>query len=243
MEWKHKCDIEWLCSRQGYLTASSIKKLLPVTATGRPRKVTDLDRMKVWASSLVDIREDDCWSYGAAARGHILEPYAIAELNDMLEEETFFHWDDIVVTRPGRYLAFSPDAMNIPMSHENWDDVTAIAEVKSYSHEKHLSLVFTEKDKLEERWQIAAAMALLENISHAYLVLYDPSMPDYGIVAIRYDRDDLEKEIETILQIESDWKDFVIENHSLPGDRIVSFGIRSEDDIIKEVEARQRLNP
>jgi len=243
MEWKHKCNIDWLYERQGYLTASSIKRLLPVTATGRPRKVTDVDRMKVWASSLVEIREEDCWSYGAAARGHLLEPYAVAELNDMLEDEVFFHWDDLVVTRPGRHLAFSPDAMNIPMTHKDWSDVTAIAEVKSYSHEKHLSLAFTEKEKLEERWQIAAAMALMDDIKHAYLVLYDPSMPDYDTVAIRYDRDDLEDEIVTVLKVEKDWSDFMIKNHSLPGDRILSTGMKSEDEIIEEIEARQRLNP
>ena len=77
MDWKHKCSLDWLRERQRYLTATDVKSLIPVTKTGRPRKITDMERLKVRASKMVTLTEEDCWSYGAAARGHLLEPYAI----------------------------------------------------------------------------------------------------------------------------------------------------------------------
>ena len=84
MNWEHKCSLEWLLERQKYLTASDIKSLVPVTRTGRPRKVDDEAYFRVLASKLTKLTSEDCWSFGAAARGHILEPYAIDALNVML---------------------------------------------------------------------------------------------------------------------------------------------------------------
>lgn len=251
MEWKHKCDINWLRERQKFLTATDIKNLLPVTKTGRKREVGDADYMKVMANKMTMITEEDCLSYGAAARGHIMEPYAINALNDILVEmngnfdEQFYHWDDKIIHRHGRLIAFSPDAMDIQMNASN-EEPHAIAEVKSYSAEKHLITAYTPKDQIEERWQIATAMALLDSIDHAFLVLFNPKMKYRKTFVIRFDRDELANEIKTILDVEEKWREF---RESGPltkrpaNGAIHSHHGGNETNIMHEVELRQKLNP
>lgn len=250
MEWKHKCDLDWLRERQKYLTASEIRKLLPVTATGRKRNVTDLDRLKVLSGKMVELTEEDTWSYGAAARGHLLEPYAIDALNHHMvkiaSDEKFWWWDDKLVSVPGRAIAFSPDAMNVPMT-DNYEAPSAIAEVKSYSAEKHLALAYTPKEKIEERWQIATAMALLSNIDHACLVLFNPKMRERSVFVLEFNRWELEDEIGTILDVEMKWRGFLKSgihtkmspNHGLYSNTYAS----GEENIIKEILDKQGLNP
>lgn len=253
MKWEHRCSLDWLRERQRYLTASDIKSLLPVTKTGRSRTVTDLDMIKVMSSKMIELTEEDCMSYGAAARGHLLEPYAIDALNEMLlemngsEAEKFYWWDDEVVSLPGRSLAFSPDAMNVTMDDvDPAGDVTAIAEVKSYSPEKHITTAYTPKREIEERWQIATAMALLPNIDHAYLVLFNPKMKQRKTFVIRFDRSDLLHEIDIILDVEKSWDHFIdsgmLNHHSVNGAVWSTLG-GNEVDIAAEIEQRQALNP
>lgn len=251
MKWEHKCDIGWLRQRQHYLTASDIKSLLPVTKTGRKREVSDADYLKVMASKMVTLTDEDCMSYGAAARGHILEPYAIDALNTVLREmqgqeaEQFHWWDDMLVVKHGRAIAFSPDAMDVPMGDSTLVP-HAIAEVKSYEATRHLLTAYTPKDQIEERWQIATPMALLDSIDHAYLVLFNPKMKYRKTFVIRFDRDELKDEIEMILQVEENWKDFR-ERGPLTkrpdNGAIHSHHGGSEEDIIAEIERKLKLNP
>ena len=217
MKWEHKCSIDWLRERQRFITASDIKGLLPVTKTGRPRVVTDIDRLKVMASKMIDIDDEDCMSYGVMARGHILEPYAIEALNKMViqmngslkQADHMYWWDDKIVSVEGRSLAFSPDAMDVPMDDPDYlDKVTSIAEIKCYDAAHHLAVAYSEPDQIEERWQIASAMALLPNIDHAYLVLYNPKMVERKIFAITFTRKDLKKEIDMVLEVEKEWDKF-----------------------------------
>jgi hypothetical protein len=215
--------------------------------------VTDEDYLKVLAGKMVTLTEEDCMSYGAAARGHILEPYAIEALNKTLESEqgvdheTFYWWDDILVRNRGRQLAFSPDAMNMPMELvDDIDKVTAIAEVKSYEASKHLSTAYMPKNQIEERWQIASAMALLPNIDHAYLVLFNPKLKFRKTFVIRFDREELKSEIDLILQTETKWKKFREEGpmtREPENGAIHSHYGGNEVSIMKEVEAQQLLNP
>lgn len=249
MEWKHKCSLDWLKERQHYLTASEIRKLLPVTSTGRSRTVTDADRIKIMSYKMVTLTEEDTWSYGAAARGHIMEPYAIATLNEILssmgKDEQFYWWDDMLVKKPSRRIAFSPDAMNIPMT-TNFEAPSAIAEVKSYGAERHLMTAYTPKDQIDERWQIATAMALYDSIEHGYLVLFNPKMKIRRTFVILFDRSELKKEIEMICKVEEDWTKF-IESGLLTkrpaNGAIYSSRGGSEESIIKIEEEKQRLNP
>lgn len=244
MKWEHKCSLEWLQQRQKHLTASDIKKLLPFTPTGRARKITDEDRMRVLSSKLANLTEDDCMSYGAAARGHILEPYAVSDLNNIIGKNMFYHWDDILVTgEVDPILGFSPDAADVPMS-EPFSSATAIAEIKSYSDEKHLCRYYGDKTKFEERWQIAHAMATRYNIDVGYLIFYNPRFYDSfsSLAAFMYTRVDLMKEIETIMTIVDDWEKFLTSNHCPPP---LYFGgcTYSEQKIYELEKEKAGLNP
>lgn len=254
-KWMHKCRLSWLRARQQYLTASDVKDLLPVTKTGRPRKITEMDYLKVLARKEVMLTEDDCISVGAAARGHILEPYAIQLLNAISRASwlTLYHWDDAIVVKPGRRLAFSPDAMSARQvssaSMVNVETISGesitIAEVKSYSPEKHFICGHTKKEDLEERWQIATAMALDKRIDTAYLLFYNPSMVDQRLYVIKYKRNDLVDEIATVLMVEHNWDEFIDK-------KIVTYGNifqhpfytgQYEEDIIAKIKKEDKLNP
>lgn len=249
MKWEHRCDLAWLKERQEYLTASDIRSLVPLTKTGRRREVTELDYLKVFAAKSVKLTAEDCMSYGAAARGHLLEPYAVDALNQVLanvlgdDADTFFWWDDVLVKEPGREIAFSPDAMNVPMT-KNFEAPSAIAEIKCYEASKHMAVAHTMKDEIEERWQIATAMALEPTISHAYLVLFNPKVRARKTYVIRFDRCELENEIEMVVDVEDRWRRFRVSMpKTLPNGGISSLAGKDESLIIEEIEARQRLNP
>lgn len=241
MKWEHKCSLDWLKARQRYITASDIKNLLPVTKTGRPRKVTDLDRLKVLASKEVELTDEDTMSYGAMARGHILEPYAVEMFNG-IRPQRFYHWDDFLVTMPCESLAFSPDAMDIPMG-EDPTKATAIMEIKSYSPAQHLSVAYTPKAEIEERWQVASAMALLPNIEKAYLVLYNPGMMRKMFI-VQWDRDELADEIDMVREVVRDWDEFEAKRaYSFPPDATWSGMGIDESTIVEDLERAKGLNP
>jgi hypothetical protein len=224
MKWQHKCSLDWLRARQNFLTASDIKDLLPVTRTGRKRTVSDEDYLKVLSRKCSLITEDDCMSYGAMARGHIMEPYAIEMFNSICTNvgaPELYHWDDKIVTSTiaiDHYpLAFSPDAVDIPMDSNLLlhpvDTVTtlggltprSIGEIKSYSPERHMICGNTAPEDLEERWQIATAMAVCSMIETAYLIFYNPSMREQMYVKV-YHRSMLDKELEMIDETYAEWR-------------------------------------
>lgn len=248
MKWEHRCSLDWLRERQQHLTASDVRALVPVTRTGRSRDVGDQEYIKVAASKMVELTEEDCLSFGAAARGHMLEPFAVDALNEILteaqgpEHETFFWWDDKVLG--DGTLAFSPDALDVPMGSK--DRPTAIAEIKSYSAERHLHTAYLPKELIEERWQIATAMASCESIDHGYLVLFNPSMKSRRLFVITFDRDELREEIEAVLKVRDRWVDFwesgPLSRH-MPNDGIWMKTSQDERSIIEEISESQRLNP
>jgi hypothetical protein len=251
-KWFHTCDLEWMKARQRVLTATDIKELLPVTKTGRKRTVDDENYFKVIVKKLVNIALDDCKSTGAAARGHILEPYAIDRYNEIDYGSNIWlhHWDDVVVTRSGAdafSLAFSPDAMDIgydksmiPMVSEVEPNV--IGEVKSYSAERHLSCGYAPKQQLEERWQIATAMAVKESIREAYLLFYNPSMSKQLFI-VDYDRQDLASEIDIILEVEEKWLDWVKKFDHKESYFCVLGGKNEELQIVRNIMDSEKMNP
>lgn len=222
--WRHTCSLAWLQARQRFLTATDVKELLPFTKTGRKRVVDDATYMKVFSRKLCSLSSSDCKSSGAAARGHILEPFAIEMFNRLYEkEELAFHWDDVIITdpkRPAFGLAFSPDGLNVPMDYEirrtgdpvySFDQAfppTRLYEVKSYGVDKHYLCGMADKMDLEEKWQIASAMVVCDTIEKAYLIFFNPSA-EYQMFVHCYSREDLEDEIKTIEQIEKDWIEWV----------------------------------
>lgn len=212
MNWKHRTSMQWLQRRRGRLTASAIHSLVPYTATGRPKKITDADLMKVYAKMQAIPTEDDCISSGAAARGHIMEPYAIESFNQSITwAEKLFHWDDVCIYGdPSQHplLAWSPDALSVP---ENSHDLPlSMGEVKSYAADKHLLKAMSDPMALEERWQIATAMAVSPSIDIAYLILFNPDMPaSMQLYYHRYTRLELKEEIKTVCEIERSMIDLI----------------------------------
>lgn len=206
--WVHECSLDWLKKRQEYLTASDVRQLIPVTKTGRERKVTDDDRLKVLASKMVELTEEDCMSYGAAARGHIMEPYALMLLKQMLGGDIYW-WDDEVIPKGGKGgLAFSPDGLDVPdMGSIHQADM--VYEVKSYSPERHLATAYARRSQVEERWQIATAMAVMPELSEGWLVLFCPKLETDRLCVLHWYRDELRDEIAIIEKVESDWLDFM----------------------------------
>ena len=255
MLWKHKCNLDWMKTRQCYLTASDIKELLPVTKTGRTRKVTEENFWKVYANKVVQLTEEDSWSNGAAARGHLLEPYAIQAYNEWADEgrgRHLYHWDDIVVPKYENsgcnHLAFSPDAMSFEQPHNDVNpcryedpipELTVIGEVKCYSPEKHLISINAKPMDLEERWQIATAMACDKNIVAALLIFFNPALKEDRLSFNAYMRSELEEEIKIIEDIESKWIAFI---DCLDDERIITLPCTiTEQEIIEKIESP--LNP
>lgn len=254
MKWFHKVSLDWLRARQGHLTASDVRKLLPVTKTGRKRNVTDLDRWQVLASKMVHLTEVDCESTGAAARGHILEPYAIEFFNEnigVVHDEFLNHWDDVLLIKDNvdGTLAFSPDACDVKqpgdylgLSELYVPEIRYIGEVKCYGADRHYACGHTPKDELEERWQVAAAMAVQDTIDHAWLIFYNPSLADQMYV-VRYDRSELADEITICLEIEQDWLDFLIDKDQSYSNNMYHGDPGEEERIISEIMARESLDP
>ena len=250
MKWFHECDIEWMKARRGFLTATDIKELLPITKTGRKRVVDNESYFKILARKKANITQDDCISTGAAARGHILEPYAIKFFNEHYGSSTpLIHWDDVIIGRRPDYLslAFSPDAMDIPMvDNERPVSFTTkmkiIGEVKSYSNEKHFICGNTPKEYLEERWQIATAMAVAENIEQAYLIFFNPSVKP-EMFFVQYDRDDLKEEIKIVLRIEQDFSDWYLSSRSVPINNYIVGNDTHEIEIINKIMKDEEFNP
>lgn len=250
-KWFHKCSLDWLRARQNYLTATDVKELLPVTKTGRKRTITDENYLKVLANKMVNLTEDDCVSTGSAARGHILESYAIDRYNeeDLGSNTWLYHWDDIIVTRPEPdpfSLAFSPDAMEIIPPNQGsialLVDPSAIGEVKSYGPERHFIAGHTPKYDLEERWQIATAMAVCDSIKEAYLLFYNPSMKDQ-LYIVDYSRRDLASEIDTVLDVEQNWLGWIDNLNKLGKHYTVEGKLDEEQAIIRNIMKREELNP
>lgn len=254
MKWMHKCNLGWIKARQSCLTASDIIELIPVTKTGRKRTITDETYLKVYARKLVTLTEDDCVSTGAAARGHVLEPYAINLYNNVYATDTtLHHWDDVVVTRrPHEHLglAFSPDAMDVPIPELNLgipfvsanDDMKIIGEVKCYDPKHHMICGYTNKADLEERWQVATAMAVSNSIEQANIIFYNPSMDNQMYIA-EYNRDDLAKEIEMILDVEQNWLSWLKDFDKLDKHYLIKGTGWAEQDIIRDIIKKEELNP
>lgn len=203
--------------------------------------------MKVLSRKRKYILDDDCISIGAAARGHILEPYAI-DLWNKHYEPTIYHWDDIIVAND--VIGYSPDGLNIPMPktympkvNNDWIEPTTLVEVKSYNNESHWIKGHTNKRKLEERWQIATAMAVNATIERGFLFLFNPSSTEQLYVH-SYERHDLFDEIEVIYEIQKEWSKFLIEESGITFSWAVTLsGSLSEEEIWEEEKRKKELNP
>lgn len=245
----HRVKREWMEARLKYLNASAIKEMLPTTETGRKRTAKQIEsaRIKALARTFVShVTDDALVSTGPAARGHILEPYAIADFNDAVPSAHLYHWDDVVCT--DGVLGWSPDAVSVPSPEdvvETTDKYCAenIGEVKSYGTEKHVAKMFEAKESCEERWQLACGMYLWPNVQSAYLIFYDPDC-DVRLHWKEYTRDDLEDEIEQIgkvIQGYIEWRDkLTTRGLNLKANSETSL---NSDEILAREQAKQSMNP
>lgn len=255
MQFIHKVDKRWLRARQAYMTASSVAKCLPNTPTGRARD-TYKPMLDLWAEAqLNDITDDQCISTGAAARGHLLEPFAIEAFNTIAGTgfPKMHHWDDALIGDDERMLAFSPDAL----SFEQPDDCTVdyyvdspeiaehtsvyMVEVKCYSANKHYLTGFAAKDDIEERWQIATAFSVMPNLACAALVLFNPDV-EHSMFYHVYERRHLDEEIDMIDEVVKMYNHKVREfqNAAVANTLYPKF---DRDDIYRQIEEAIGLDP
>lgn len=249
MKYEHRCSLDWLKARQDYITASEIHQMLPFTATGRKRSesVQDENLLKVIAGKQKILTEDDCLSFGAAARGHILEPFAIDEFNKLGYDDPLYHWDDSLITLGRGSLAFSPDALgckqdmpDIELPAIDFAGLKLGGEVKSYSIDKHIGCGIADRMTLEERWQIATAFAICENLERYWLIFFNPSC-EYRMFVHAYTRHDLEEEVRIIKETEIKARAAFIEKVSLMLDMAEDAEGPSELEILNATQ--NVLNP
>ena len=114
-EWRHEVSETWLRTRKLYLTASDIKRLVAEARRIESGKI-ELIESKIFAKLYGEKQsnEIDVESYGAMARGHIIEPYAIDDYNKATSvdgRKTFHWWDDAIICRDR--IGFSPDGLDV----------------------------------------------------------------------------------------------------------------------------------
>ena len=220
--WFHQVDEEWLRSRSRYLTATEIVKLLPEYKRWK-KKPCDFPEQFVglWGEKkAIQLgAEIDPSSVGPAARGHIMEPYAIDEYNRAaIGILVLSHVDDVLFygkEKNGWALGYSPDAIDTfawrtrekdsspaqPASNVN---VEVVGEVKSYDAGHHIRACVTPAELAPERYQLAVAFAVWDGMEQGELIFYNPSAPIHmGVKS--YKRADLDKEIETVFEVYDLW--------------------------------------
>ena len=243
-DWKHSVSEVWLLARQPYLTASEILGLIPEYKRIKKHKV-ELRKSPVFArlygeKASLDV---DPESRGPAARGHVLEPYAVDEANRIIGEPVFYWWDDRIIT--AKPLGFSPDALDVPplggtriisgngslvAARQSVEGPTSMLEAKCYQAGKHFQCKLAVQNgmPLDERWQVACGMAVCPTIEDGWLVFYAPQCRD--VFTHRYFRSDLEDEIGIVKEIADMWSWFKDHMDTFPS----QYPVKTEDEIYRE---------
>jgi hypothetical protein len=245
MNWTHRVDPVWLAARKDYLSASDVKKLIPATATGRPRANMEEAFLKVWADKQCLIDENDICSTGVMARGHLLEPYAIAEFNKIgLALPELHHWDDALIH--STHMACSPDAVDVVQPDNNQVTMTDpgvkfLGEVKAYNAGMHYACgLSTAKLTLEERWQLAVAFYIMPGLETAALIMFNPSAA-HPLFYHLYHRPELVDELAMIEQVSRDYQTYM--TAFLAQADLVCPGVdcMTEEAIIAEITEKQDI--
>ena len=223
MEWSHQVSTEWLNARRDVVTATELRDLLVGKTKWTKAQKAGTQVAPAFAAlwgQKHSIMEPDPMSYGPAARGHIMEPYAVKDYS-MLNGDKWHHWDDCIICNNG--LGFSPDAMDIeqsPYAGVRCDVIkgklvsgemkyaampTSILEVKSYGIDNHMKNMVANKMSLKERYQIAVAMMVIPTLKEGILVQYCPQLSEWSMYSHTYTRDELEKEIEELSEALDMW--------------------------------------
>lgn len=224
MDWRHSVSVDWLKARRDVITATELVGLksgfTKITKAQKAGTQVAPAFAALWGSKHSQL-DPDPESFGAAARGHFMEPYAIQDYSEIVGRK-YHHWDDCIICNNG--LGFSPDAMDIDQVHEDVRfDVKSgmlrsengmhaytnmpksILEVKSYGIENHMKNMVADKMQLKERYQIAAAMMVIPTLEEGTLVQYCPQLETFSMFARTYTRAELEDEIEELSEILDVW--------------------------------------
>jgi len=252
MKWEHQTSTDWLLARKEAITATELISLIPDYK--RWRKAGGMGIAPAFAAlwaEKVSTSIPDPMSYGDAARGHIMEPYAVEQYVNNTGE-FFYHWDDCIIINGG--AGFSPDALDTPqpdgfvklyidgdMIIDENNEVegikpSAMLEIKSYQPKHHIKNMLALPDELPERMQIAHAMMVCPSIEVGTLVFFCPSLERFSMFTREYTRDDLKEEIELCQDILSLWNKTVIEMKKLP--QMMTSKI-TEEEIYNEYVATQ----
>lgn len=224
MDWKHEVSVDWLKARRDVVTATELVGLksgfTKLTKAQKAGTKVAPAFAALWGQKHSTVDPDPA-SFGAAARGHFMESYAINDYS-LQKKEKFYHWDDCIICNNG--LGFSPDAMDIVQAHPDVRfDVKkgslvsvngkrayttmpkSILEVKSYGIENHMKNMVAGKKQLKERYQIAAAMMVIPTLEEGTLVQYCPMLESFSMFTRTYTRAELEDEIEELSEILDVW--------------------------------------
>lgn len=224
MDWRHEVSTEWLKARRNVITATELVGLkagfTKLTKAQKAGTQVAPAFAALWGQKH-SMMDPDPKSYGAAARGHILEPYAVQDYS-IMNKRKWHHWDDCIICNNG--VGFSPDAMDIEQVHNDVmfnvskgimksDDgmhaytnmPTSILEIKSYGIENHMKNIVTPKNQLKERYQIAVAMMVIPTLKEGRLIQYCPQLDEWSMFEKVYTREDLEDEIAEMSEILDVW--------------------------------------
>lgn len=216
--WYHEVSAEWLKARQTVLTATDVAGLLPEYK--RYLKAGSPDIPTPGFSALWCKKHSDAYldtgSTEAAARGHIMEPYAIDSWNQQASP-TFYHWDDCIICN--KMFGFSPDGMTVPQllndarlevtsdgkflvsdSQMHYDTPREIMEIKSYAPDQHMKSIVEDRMEHKELMQLAMSFAVLPKLEIARIIWFCPGAP-ISMFTESYTADDLHDQICWITEI------------------------------------------
>ena len=214
-DWRHEASVDWCVARCKYLSATNFVKLKSSVSKASQAALAGEKLLPAFAGlweEKMSCPDIETMSYAEAARGHVMEPYAVESYNAAEPDVLMYHWDDALLFRDD--IAFSPDAMDIPQTgklsniiEHNVDTVNPehIMEIKSYGTCGHGQAIATNKTAYTERFQIAWAMYVAPSIKDATLLFYNPSAY-HQLYPVFYTREDLEKEIQLAEQVHDLWK-------------------------------------
>lgn len=239
--WVYSSDPAWLHQREDYLTATDFKELKPSIARASKEALAGARILPkfaaVWMSKHAHYSTQyECNSYGAEARGHILEPYAV-ELYNSTYGTDFAHWDDCLIVRDK--VGYSPDAIRgIQCPGEvviHTDEVgpKELLEIKSYSIDRHGQQLGIRPTATDERFQVAWSMYVSPSIEVGHIAFYHPDAP-IPLIVKDYTRDDLKEELSLARQVDELYQ----RNCSLIEQEYLMHAVKSgktEQEIFEEV--------
>lgn len=208
---------EWMLARKDVLTASEIRSLLPEFRRMLKKPANTLSPgFFAFCGDKLASGIPSTLSTGPAARGHIMEPYAIEDWNYNSPQYQYNHWDDLVIKRNG--IGYSPDGLDIEqipeMGVELWADNKTgklvipntkhsfrapkrAIEVKCYEPKQHMKSLIEDKTERDERLQAAVAFMVLPKLELIDVLWYCPEAPVPMFNEV-YEREDLQAEIKVI---------------------------------------------